>query len=167
MFLLSISLRGVIIIVSQQWGYYGVQSFHGNGWILWDITILRYRMIGTVSASGPLQNNQWYQNKVAAIVGTPKTDWSVPMIILSWLHHLSMQYPVRQLHCWRIVSSVSRNRPYSYTWGGNIQNSSILLGSLKGKSLMTRYSQGSPHHNHPLNHNSLHISSDTCASLLR
>ena len=114
----------------------------------------------------PLQNNQWYQNIAAVIVGTPKTDRSVPKIILSWLHHLSMQYPVRQLHCWRIVSSASRNRSYSYTWGGNIQNSSILLGSLKGKSLMTRYSQGSQGHSHPLNHNSLHISSDTCASLL-
>ena len=166
MFLLSISLRGVIIIASQLWGYYGVQSFHGNGWILWNMTIYRYRILGTVSALTPLQNNQWYQNIAAAIVGTPKTDRSVPKIILSWPHHLSMQHPVRQLHCWRIVSSVSRGRPYSYTRGGNIQNSSILLGSLKGKSLMTCYSQGSPHHNHPLNHNSLQISSDTCASLL-
>ena len=53
MFLLSISLRGVIIIASQQWGYLGVQSFHGNGWILWDMTIYRYRILGTVSASAP------------------------------------------------------------------------------------------------------------------
>ena len=31
----------------------------------------------------PLQNNQWYQNIAAVIVGTPKTDRSVPKIILS------------------------------------------------------------------------------------
>ena len=164
MFLLSISLRGVIIIASQQWGYLGVQSFHGNWWILWNMTIYRYRILGTVSASAPYRIINGTKTKPQLSLARPKL---IDLFQRSFsLDHMISQCSIRQLHCWRSVSSASRNRSYSYTWGGNIQNSSILLGSLKGKSLMTCYSQGSPHHNHPLNHNSLHISSDTCASLL-